>query len=163
MSSFTDMYDKDAKPSSGFEPIPAGQYLVKIIESEIKATKAGTGEYLKLMFEVCDGNYKGRKVTEILNLRNPSAKAVEIAQGTFAAIRLATGVHEPRVPEELHDIPMIAKITQKDDTNQNGEPIVRNQIKNFKPRGSAPVAEQATAQEGSAEQHIDNATEALGL
>ena len=48
------------EPSSNFEPIPAGKYLAAITESEMKATKAGTGNYLSLTFQILEGPLKGR-------------------------------------------------------------------------------------------------------
>ncbi|MFU8817400.1 MAG: DUF669 domain-containing protein, partial [Pseudomonadales bacterium] len=47
---------------SGFEPIPAGDYVAFIEESEIKPTQAGTGFYLQLVWQVLDGEQKGRKI-----------------------------------------------------------------------------------------------------
>ena len=47
-------------PASNFDPLPAGKYLAAIIESEMKPTKAGTGNYLALTFQVLDGPHKGR-------------------------------------------------------------------------------------------------------
>ena len=37
----------------------------------MKATKAGTGQYLQLGFQILDGPHKGRKLWARLNLDNP--------------------------------------------------------------------------------------------
>src|SRR5205823_847825 len=49
----------DIEPSANFEPLPAGSYLAAITESEMMDTKAGTGQYVKLTFQVLDGPSKG--------------------------------------------------------------------------------------------------------
>ena len=48
------------EPAAKFDPIPAGKYLAVITESEQKPTKAGTGNYLQLTFQIQEGIYKGR-------------------------------------------------------------------------------------------------------
>ena len=67
-------------PATDFEPLPAGKYLAVITDSEMKPTKAGTGSYLQIVWELIDGDFKGRKLWSRLNLDNPNATAVEIAQ-----------------------------------------------------------------------------------
>ena len=47
------------EPSADFEPIPAGKYLATIVESEMKPTKSGTGNYLQLTFEILEGPTRG--------------------------------------------------------------------------------------------------------
>jgi len=42
----------DVDPNPGFEPVPEGKYVASIIESTLKPTKNGAGEYLELVFEV---------------------------------------------------------------------------------------------------------------
>ena len=74
-----------------FTPLPAGNYLCSIVESEMKTTKAGNGEYLSLRLDVLSGDYQGRVLFHNLNLKNPSIKAEEIARQQLAQICHATG------------------------------------------------------------------------
>ena len=97
-------------PAESREPIPAGWYKVVISESEEKPTKAQTGSYLQLTMEVIDGDHAGRKVFDRLNLNNPNATAVEIAQRTLSSICRAVGVMTPRDSSDLHDKPLMAKV-----------------------------------------------------
>ena len=78
-----------------FDPIPAGKYLAAIIESNMKPTKSGKGQYLELTFQILEGDFKGRKVWARLNLDNPSAQTVKIARGELSAISRA--VSDPRL------------------------------------------------------------------
>ena len=80
------------EPSSDFDPLPAGKYLALITDSEMKPTKAGTGSYLQLTFEIIDGPHKGRKVWARLNLINSNDTTVKIAQAELSAICRAVGV-----------------------------------------------------------------------
>src|SRR5574343_311019 len=85
-----------------YEALPAGDYLVMITDSEERATKAGDGKYLNLTLEVQDGPFQGRKLWDRLNLENPHAKAVEIAQRQPAQNCHAVGNMAPRESSELH-------------------------------------------------------------
>ena len=90
----TDFTKHDGTQRPVFKDLPPGLYTVKINGEETKPTKAGTGEYLQLTFEICDGPHTGTKIFDRLNLRNPSARAVEIAQATLQAICEAAGLPE---------------------------------------------------------------------
>jgi len=100
-------------PAQSRDPIPAGWYKAVITESEEKPTKAQTGSYLQMTVEVIDGDHAGRKAFERLNLNNPNATAVEIAQRTLSSICRAVGVMTPRQSADLHDKPFMVKIKVK--------------------------------------------------
>lgn len=69
----------DIDPQRDFGAIPSGEYLVMIVDSDMKATKSGTGQYLELTHEILEGPYKGQKLWARLNLINPNQQAVSIA------------------------------------------------------------------------------------
>ena len=100
-------------PAQSRDPIPAGWYKAVITESEEKPTKAQTGSYLQMTVEVIDGDHSGRKAFERLNLNNPNATAVEIAQRTLSSICRAVGIMTPRQSADLHDKPFMVKIKVK--------------------------------------------------
>ncbi len=116
------------EPTTEFEAIPAGKYLAVIVASEMKPTKAGTGSYLELMFQVLEGQYKNRNLWARLNLDNPNAVAVQIARGELSAICRAVGVMTPKDSFELHDLPLVitVKCKNREDTGE-----VTNEIKGY--------------------------------
>lgn len=134
------------KPTS-FEPLPAGWYTVVITESENKPTKAGTGSYLQLTLEVVDGEYKGRKLFERLNLENPNAQAVEIARGTLSAICHAVNVLTPRDSSELHNKPMQANVSLRRRAD-NGE--MTNEVKGYRDTKAGSGSARGGSRNGSA-------------
>jgi hypothetical protein len=103
----------EVDPAQSREPIPAGWYKAVITESEEKPTKAQTGSYLQMTVEIIEGDHAGRKAFERLNLNNPNATAVEIAQRTLSSICRAVGVMTPRTSNDLHDKPFMVKIKVK--------------------------------------------------
>lgn len=124
------------EPQGEYTPIPAGEYRVQIITSEMQENGAKTGSFLKLELEIMDGDQAGRKIFDRLNLDNPNATAVEIAQRALSAICHAVGVLSVQDSEELHFKPMIAVITV---TPPKGEYGAGNNIKAYKQDG-APAA-----------------------
>jgi hypothetical protein len=132
---------RTVEPMDSFEPIPAGKYLVAIIASEMKPTKAGTGSYLELQFQVLEGEYKGRLLWSRLNLDNPNELAVKIARSELAAICQAVGVLTPNDSQELHDLPLQVKVKVKN-REDTGEPT--NEITGYAKKPVPGQARQAT-------------------
>lgn len=102
MASIGGSYNPDAEPSSGYTPMPAGEYTLEIVESEYKATSKGTGMLLACKAQVVGGEFDGRPFYINYNLENQNETAQEIGQRDFAGLRRATGVLAPDDSEELH-------------------------------------------------------------
>jgi len=119
---------RTVEPSTDFEAIPAGKYLAIIADSEMKQTKSGTGSYLELTFQIVEGEFKGRNLWARLNLDNPNAVAVKIAQGELSAICRAIGVMAPNDSVELHNIPLVitVKCKKRTDTDE-----IVNEVKGY--------------------------------
>jgi hypothetical protein len=99
------------EPSTGKDPIPAGKYVAAIVESAMKPTKSGNGQYLELVYQVIDGDHKGRKVWSRHNLVHPNPTAVQIARAELSAVCRAVGVMAPKASAELHDQPLTITVT----------------------------------------------------
>lgn len=102
MAALGQSYNPDAEPSSGFTPMPAGDYTLEIVESDYVANGKGTGMVLKLTAQVVDGEFAERKLFINLNLEHDNSVAQDIAQRDFAALRRAVGVLNPVDSEDLH-------------------------------------------------------------
>lgn len=120
----------EVEPAGTFHPFE-GTYLAQIVDSQMKPTKAGNGEYLALKVEVLEGEHKGRTVYDNLNLNNPSEKAMEIAYQTLSAIGHATGVMNITDSEQIHHKPM--RVTFAVDGSYT-------RIKGYEPAGAKPAA-----------------------
>ena len=132
-------------PKSDYDPLPKGEYEAIVTESQMKITKAGTGEYLALTMQITDGEHSGRKIWENLNLHNPNEVAENIARANLKAISQACGFAELDDTDQLNDIPfiLVLDIDRKDST--------RNRVMGYKRAGSgsAPSAS-STASAASA-------------
>lgn len=117
----------EVEPNAPFEVIPAGKYNAVIVESEMKATRAGTGRYLKLVFEITDGEYAGRKLFASINLENPNQDAVRIGRAELSAVCHAVNVLDLQDTVQLHNLPMVITVRVK--KNQDGEPT--NEVRGY--------------------------------
>ena len=98
------------EPHKPLEALPPGRYVVQIVNSEMRPTKDGMGQYLWLELDVLEGEYAGRKLFDRLNLINANPTTVEIAQRTLSAICHAVGKMQVDDSEQLHLIPLIADV-----------------------------------------------------
>jgi len=102
MARFDSAFDATGiEPTTAYEILPAGKYRAQIVESEMRVTKNGMGQYLWLMLDILEGPQQGRKVFDQLNLVNANPTTVEIAQRTLSAICHATGKLQVNDSEEL--------------------------------------------------------------
>lgn len=129
----------DVEPSMDFSPIPPGDYPAMVVESEMKATKAGNGQYLQLKLAIVDGEFKGRYIWERLNLVNPNQQAVDIARAQFSSICRAIGQMEVSDSSQLHNMPLTVSISYRPARDgQDADPRY-----SFKKPGGAQPAQQA--------------------
>ncbi len=126
-------------PREDFSPLPSGEYPVIIIDSDMKPTKAGTGQYLELTFQVIDGPSKGCLTRARLNLDNPNPKAVEIAQRDLSAICHALGHAQMLTDSQvLHNRPLVIRVEFVPAGGRNQHD--GNEVKAYKRLdGAAPV------------------------
>jgi hypothetical protein len=130
------------EPNAPLQALPPGDYRVQILQSEMRVTKAGTGQMLWLDMEVLEGPLKGRHVYDQLNLINPNPTAEEIAQRTLSAICHAVGKLQVSDSEELHFLPMVVKVAVR--------PNGYNEVKGYKPvQQTAAAAASTPAANGS--------------
>ncbi|MDR9428953.1 DUF669 domain-containing protein [Salibaculum sp.] len=148
MARFDAAFDASSiDPTTAYELLPAGKYRAQIVESEMRATRNGMGQFLWLMLDILDGPHQGRKIFDQLNLVNPNPTTVEIAQRTLSAICHATGRMQVSDSEELHLIPMTIQVTVKPPKNGYGE---SNAIRYMVPDPSPAAPQAAKAQTAGA-------------
>lgn len=123
-----------------FEPLPAGDYVMQVIESAVVPTKSGSGDQLVLTLEVIDGPFNNRRMWDRLNIRNQNADAQRIAQRSLADLCLAVGVTALTDSEQLHFKPFVGRVTIKPD--KSGQYGPQNAVR-YKPRGGKPPAQKA--------------------
>lgn len=119
-----------------FELMPPGMYSAQIIDSDLVATKTGSGQILKLTFEIIEGPCARRRVWANLNIVNANAQAQEIAQRDLKHICAAVG-HQGMLEDsnQLHFKPLKIRLAVKPDP-QWGD---KNEIKAYQAMSGRPV------------------------
>jgi hypothetical protein len=80
------------KSERNFEPLPAGWYTTTIGGAEIKATKAGSGEYIAIRYDITGPTHQGRVVFGNLNIKNANPAAEAIAYQQMGELMRAIGL-----------------------------------------------------------------------
>ena len=124
---------EDAEDLS-FEPVPPDTYIAQIIESDLRVTSSGNGEYIALTWEIVEGSFTGRRIFSNLNIVNPNEKAVQIAKSFLKQVCKAVGIEELQDTQELHGTPM--RVVVKVRPPQNGYDA-QNVISTAKPLDDA--------------------------
>jgi len=137
-------FEADAMPVSdkSYEPLPAGWYTASITAAELKNTKAGTGQYIAIRYDIIGPSHQGRIVFGNLNIRNPNATAEGIGRQQLGEIMRAIGIAKVADTDELIGGQLSIKIAIKV-SEQYGD---QNEVKGFKAiAGSTPPAPVAKA------------------
>lgn len=119
----------NTQPISKFSPIPDGEYFFEVDQSEIKKTKNGKGEYLKIRLNCLTKGFEGRKMWEQFNINHESEKAQNIGRAQLRAFLDAAG-REPKLNEahELIGIKITAKITTQESAGFDPKNIVTDWV-----------------------------------
>lgn len=129
--------------------VPAGTYRGVFIQSERRTSRAGN-DFLEMVFEVTEGECKGHRFWDNMNIWHPKEQVVEIAKARLASACRATGIIAPRDSQELHDRPVAAIVVVRP-RKDNGEP--QNEITSYAavaPTPSRKVQSMTPAQQGVA-------------
>lgn len=126
-----------------FELVKPGTYVAEIVENEVKATKAGTGHYLKLTWQIKQGEYENRKVWQQINFDNPNPQARTIGMKEINAIYKAAGFTGPvgdlNADDFMGKLYTVSIGVKKDESGVYGD---KNVVKGVKAYGvvAAPAA-----------------------
>jgi hypothetical protein len=124
--------------NNNYEPLPAGWYTATITQAELKDTKAGNGQYIKLRYDITGPTGQGRVVFGNLNIKNPNPKAEEIGRQQLGDIMRAVGLAKVTDTDQL----IGSQIGIKLDVKQDDQYGPSNEVKGFKSLSgsAAPVA-----------------------
>lgn len=116
-------------PSQTFDVLPVGWYVAKVVDADIRPTKAPGGQYIAATFEIVAPEFAaGRKVWANYNIVNANATAQEIGQNEFAALTLAAGTPQISDLQQVFERPIYIKLKI---TKQDGQED-RNEVSGYK-------------------------------
>jgi hypothetical protein len=136
--SFIETFNAADAPSgrTEFQPLPAGWYLSTIHSAEVRQTKAGNGQYIKVRYDLVGGEHANRVVFGNLNLKNASEKAQEIGRQQLGELMRAIGLPTIQDTDQLVGGVLEIKLSVRDDPQWG----VSNEVKGFRASNhSAPA------------------------
>lgn len=120
-----------------YDPLPAGWYNANITSAELKPTKDGSGQYIKVRYDITGPSHQGRVVFGNLNIKNASTKAEEIGRQQLGEIMRAIGLAKVTDTDQLIGGSLSIKLDVRAATEQYA---AQNEVKGFKAiTGSAPT------------------------
>ena len=143
----------DLPQGNTYEPLPAGWYTATIADAELKTTKDGSGQYIKVRYDITGPTHQGRVVFGNLNIKNASAKAEEIGRQQLGEIMRAIGLARVTDTDQLIGGSLSIKLSVREATEQYD---AQNEVKGFKaitgsvPTFAAPAASPAASAPASA-------------
>ena len=128
--SFIETFNAADAPATRTEyaPLPAGWYLAIIHSAEVKQTKAGNGQYIKVRYDLVGGEYASRVVFGNLNTKNASEKAQEIGRQQLGELMRAIGLPTIQDTDQLVGGVLEIKLSVRDDPQWG----VSNEVKGFR-------------------------------
>ena len=146
----------DYEPNAPLDAVPAGDYPCTITDAALKPTKRGDGEYVMLVHEVADGEFKGRKIFDRLNIHNPNKTAEAIGRRQLSSLAAALNLPEIDDTDILVGAPVTVRVTVRSSAEYGDQ----NDVKAYLPREQAAAPKPAArpaAQRGGVAPWRENA------
>jgi hypothetical protein len=122
-------------PTSQYDLVPKGDYVMCLRETDIKATKANTGHYIDFVAEILEGPQTGRKVFGKINIQNANPTAEQIGQRELSQICHAVGVLQLTDTTQLHEKPFVGRVGVE--VSKDPQYDDKSVIKQYKPMAAA--------------------------
>jgi hypothetical protein len=137
MAFLNETFEADQLPqTSNYNVLPAGWYTANITGAELKATKAGTGQYIAVRYDITGPTHQGRVVFGNINIKNPNPKAEEIGRQQLGDIMRAIGLSKVTDTDQL----IGGSLSVKLDIRKSEDYGPSNDVKGFKAiTGSMPT------------------------
>jgi hypothetical protein len=145
--------DELPQGNGNYDPLPPGWYNANITAAELKPTKDGSGQYIKIRYDITGPSHQGRVVFGNLNIKNVSAKAEEIGRQQLGEIMRAIGLAKVTDTDQLIGGSLSIKLDVRSATDQYP---AQNDVRGYKaitgsvPSFAAPAAPPAASAPASA-------------
>lgn len=149
MAFLGETYDVNEIPQDeySYEPLPARWYDATVTQSELCDTKSGTGQYIKVRYDITGPIYQGRVVFGNLNIKNANTRAEEIGRQQLGELMRSIGLTKVTDTDQLVGGQLQIKLgirPERTDPMSGNTYDARNEVKGFKSiSDSIPKAAQA--------------------
>lgn len=138
---------RTAEANMGYEPLPEGEYTVKVDSTDLKPTKNGTGQYINVELVVLGPKYQGRKLFARFNIVNDSMEAMRIGRQQLKGLMTAGGMTQDQI-NRFSDTDQLVGLTfnvRVGIEEGKGQYDAQNRIKSYKKAEGVSVPPSAPA------------------
>lgn len=135
---------QDTQAYTGSSPVlPPGEYLVEIVSEQAdQPLRSGKGTALVFEYQIKDGQYRGQRIRDWINLGHMDQNARELGQRRLKAIGVSVGLPMFNDTRELFNRPFLVVVSL---TEYQGKE--RNGIEDYRPvQSQAPIQAQTPPQ-----------------
>ena len=135
MAQLNEVFEVSSLPvgnGGNYDPLPAGWYDATIAAAEVRPTKDGSGQYIKIKYQVTGPTHSGRVVFGNINVRNASQKAEEIGRQQLGELMRALNIPRLTDTDQLIGGMLSIKLDIRAATEQYA---AQNEVRGFKANG----------------------------
>jgi len=110
--------------------IPTGDYRIVPVKVAEKDTASGEGRYIRITFEVMDGEYEGFQLSDLWCLQHTKPDTAKWAKQRFNKYLAASDINIKQA-EDVLDIPVMAHIFLETDLSKCFRDEPESQIKRY--------------------------------
>ena len=132
MAQLNEVFEVSSLPvgnGGSYDPLPAGWYDATIAAAEVKPTKDGSGQYIKIKYQITGPTHSGRVVFGNINVRNASQKAEEIGRQQLGELMRALNIPRLTDTDQLIGGVLSIKLDIRAATEQYA---AQNEVRGFK-------------------------------
>lgn len=131
MASLGQTFNADELPQGGnYDVLPAGWYNATVTQSDLCDTKNGTGQYIKVRYDITGPTHEGMVVFGNLNIKNASVKAEEIGRQQLGELMRSIGLAKVTDTDQLIGGQLQIKVAIR--TDPTGQYAPQNEVKGYK-------------------------------
>ena len=94
-------FDPGTQEGTSFNVVPVGTYVAQVTDACVMQPQSGDGYYVKLTWQITEGEYEGRYVWQNITFLHSKTQAVTIGRQQFKDLCIATGISEQVTDVEI--------------------------------------------------------------
>ena len=94
-------FDTEGVDTSSFKALPVGNYVGRILETDLQVAKTGSGEFVYVKLEINGPSHAGRIAFDRMLTSHPNPEAEKIGRGRLATLVQAIGKTKIADTDEL--------------------------------------------------------------
>ena len=120
-----------------FDPLPEGEYTVRVDSADVRQAKTSRGQYINVQFDVIGPKFQGRKLFTRLNIIHDNPEVARIGRQQLRSLLFAGGMTADQV-NRFNDTDQLVGLTcsvRVDVEDAKGPYGPQNRVRSFRKSG----------------------------